>query len=646
MTYLSNTNTIIAFSTSSLLTSGTSYSSPVLDLGGWTQVETHIVSDVSGLISIEFLGDLAGTDVLRTLTIPYSGGNQFETFGAPAFTPYVKYTYTNGVTDQTDFYFDTKFSKVATSPQILGADAFISSKMVTQLNRSVLVGKTHGGDFYDNVGIDTEGDLEVNIRSPKTGFGELNVAGNTPVVQGVATYNKLPDGFIGFTAVDGSAFAEDQMFVCDSGSTAFGYAAIQSQRSVTYSPGIGSLARFTAKFDSSAANVWQGVGLINLGDELSFGYSGVTFGIWYRHNGRAEVQTLTVTGAAAEDIALTLNGTEYNFALTGATVNDNAWEISKYLNTNTTVWGADQIDNTVIINSRSDGSKPGTYILSGLTTVSGSFAQNVSGVTKTSVFTPQSEWNMDVMDGTGGASNKTGVDLNPQKGNVYQITYQYLGFGNITFLVESPLTGEFEKVHMLRYANSETVPSLGNPALKMGAYCADVSGTLSSPIRVSCGSLAGFIQGEQRRTKNTRALTNTSTVTTSFTNSLSIRNRKTFNGYINQTEVLPDTISFANEGTKSLEVTVSLLRTTSGVQDYQLINGDENDSVVDFDTTTSTHTEGILIGALVVSPTSTSTIDLGAKNTILSPGDQLIIQAKKASGASTEVSVSLSWYEV
>jgi len=30
-------------------------------------------------------------------------------FAAPAFAPYIKYTYVNGAVGQTDFYYDTKF---------------------------------------------------------------------------------------------------------------------------------------------------------------------------------------------------------------------------------------------------------------------------------------------------------------------------------------------------------------------------------------------------------------------------------------------------------------------------------------------------------------------------------------------------------
>jgi len=126
------------------------YDSGVLDLQGFTQVDTHIVSDVDGTITVRWYSDAAGTDQVRLLTIPYSASNGFQLFSAPAFTPFVRYEYTNGVAAQADFFYETKFLHTALSPQILGLTAFIAGGMVAQLNRSILVGTDIGG-AYNNV---------------------------------------------------------------------------------------------------------------------------------------------------------------------------------------------------------------------------------------------------------------------------------------------------------------------------------------------------------------------------------------------------------------------------------------------------------------------------------------------------------------
>lgn len=128
------------------------YQSGVLDLQGFTQVDTHIVSDVDGTITVRWYSDAAGTDQVRLLTIPYSASNGFQLFAAPAFTPYVQYEYTNGGVVQADFFYETKFLHVPISPQILGLTAFIAGGMVSVLSRSILVGTDSAG-AYNNVSV-------------------------------------------------------------------------------------------------------------------------------------------------------------------------------------------------------------------------------------------------------------------------------------------------------------------------------------------------------------------------------------------------------------------------------------------------------------------------------------------------------------
>ena len=61
-------------------------------------------------------------------------------------------------------------------------------------------------------------------------------------------------------------------------------------------------------------------------------------------------------------------------------------------------------------------------------------------------FIAQADWNRDTFE-----------SLDPQKGNVYEIKYQYLGFGNIDFYVEG--NNGFVLVHRLEYVNKNILPS-------------------------------------------------------------------------------------------------------------------------------------------------------------------------------------------
>lgn len=149
--YLNNLGDGLGFSTTSLLANGATYDSGILSLIGYTQVQTQILSSHIGDITIDFCSDSAGTDILRTLAIPYTELNILQVFAAPAFTPYVRYRFNNDSgSTQTDFYFDTKFITKAISGQILGLSAFISPLMVANLGRNVIVG-VNGDGGYQNV---------------------------------------------------------------------------------------------------------------------------------------------------------------------------------------------------------------------------------------------------------------------------------------------------------------------------------------------------------------------------------------------------------------------------------------------------------------------------------------------------------------
>jgi len=465
----------------------------------------------------------------------------------------------------------------------------------------------------------------------KTAFGEVNVAQNRPFIQATASYNLIPANFREFTSGTGTTGAENKMFKVTTGTGVGGYGAIQSFRALNYKAGEGGLARFTGVFPNAVADSWQGVGLLNLGDELSFGYNGTEFGIWHRYNGLAEVRTITVTGATGgggETLALTLNGVQYDIPLTSGTVQHNAYEIANWLEANQSVWSADQVDDTVIISAKSDGAKSGTYTYGGSTST-GTIAQNTAGVTKTSDFVAQTSWNVDTMS-----------TLDPTKGNVFQIEYQYLGFGDIRYSVEDPESGQFKLVHIIKYANNNTTPSLGNPSLKAGMYAVSLGST--TDLSVFVGSFGLFVQGFEGRTRNPRAFENTQTVTTSFTNILTLRNRETYNGYINQVEIEPTLLTVSSESGKNVEVEIRATSDTAVEQNFVAAG---TNLVSDVDTSAVTVTNGRLITAFTLAQQSTIAINLQELRIRLPPSLHLVVQAKVTSGANANVSGSLTWYE-
>ena len=543
MSYFSPTRPILAFSTTAVLGNGATYDSTVLDLTGYTQVQTDVLSDVDGTIVVDFVEDSAGTDILRTLTIPYTGGSGFQMFSAPAFTPYVRYRFTADEAGQADFYFDTKFLVTALSAQVLGADAFISSLMTTSLNRSILVGKTSGGS-YQNVAIEPVSNaLDVNL--PRGAFGELETVDPTPVVQADFVYNVNADMVDSTVTGSGTVTQASAMVVLETTAATSSSAMVETKRYLKYRPGQGCHIRGTALFTTGVANSEQLFGCGDSQDGLFFGYDGTSFGIMSRNN---------------------------------------------------------SVDTWVA----------------------------------------QADWNKDKMDGTGGASNPTGQNLDPTKGNVYQISFQWLGFGYIEFAVEDSSTGRFVPVHALQYANANTVPSLLNPSFPI--LWSVENTTNNTNITLKGASCVGEIEGKIVYLGPTNAIGNSKTaVTTVFTNILTIRNKSTYQSVTNRTPIIPLKYSISVDGNKPAEFQLIKNTTLGGTPSYTDIS--TNTSVVDYDTAGTTITGGQVIdfGTLgatgTVSESGTATTDI-----IVLPGDTLTI-AVRATATTTDATVAIRWVE-
>ena len=277
-------NNKISFSTTVNLGSGASFSSGYINCIQYSQVQTHILSDVSGTITIRFSNDSIGNDIVRTLSIPYTGGSGFQLFSAPCFSDFIQYEYLNGSTPQTDFMYETKLLKQGLTPQLLGTESFIAPSMVSTLNRSVIVAKNSKGD-YQNINSDYNGDLKVTIgNNNRSAFGELNVSNLTPVVQEIFTYNinsrKLQEVVNG----TGSVSQSNGTASVSSGGTASSDAMMQTRKKIRYRPGEGVLARFTASFTTGVSGVESYAGCIDTEDGFAFGYNGDTFGILHRNS--------------------------------------------------------------------------------------------------------------------------------------------------------------------------------------------------------------------------------------------------------------------------------------------------------------------------------------------------------------------------
>lgn len=555
MSYTPNLPDYIAFSTTTLLTNGQTYDSGIISLVGYTQVQTDVLSNKNGNIVIDFCTDLAGSDIARTLTIPYVGGSGYQMFSAPAFTPYVRYRFTVTETGQSDFYFDTKLLTKALSPQILRLDAYINDAMSATVGRSIVTGKTEGS-YWSSVGISNLGSLDVNINEPQSAFGEILTVEPTPVVQTDFVYG-LNGRLVSSNVVgSGVVSAANGLANVSTSSVSNSTATLFTNRYIKYKPGQGAVGKFTALFTTGTTGTKQYAGLATptLSDGFMFGYNGETFGIW--------------------------------------TIKDNVE----------------------------------THI-------------------------PQTTWNTDVMSGVGGATNPSGVTLDPTKGNVYSIQYQYLGFGKIEFFIESP-NGNFVLVHIIKYANNNTLPSLGQPSLNLVLHANNAS--QSTEVSVKSGSMAGFVQGQKYFLGPRWGISNNRTGITSETNIVTLKNCSSFNGVINRALLRIRNITFGSNagGAPSGITTLRLiLNATLTTPSYVAISGSTGDggntitgnSATSYDTTGTGPTGGTVIYNEIISVQSSQSADVTDLDIYMRPGDTLTFEVSSTQSAT--VGVGIVWNE-
>ena len=334
--------------------------------------------------------------------------------------------------------------------------------------------------------------------SPLSSFGELNVAQLTPAAQGDFIYGINNLMFTTEAYSTGSVTTGSGNFaIVNTNTSTTGSATVKLRRALKYRPGLGSLFRGTALFDTPKANNSQLIGVGNEDCGYYFGYQGTSFGILHVETAYREIRKLDVTTAVTtnEIVTVTLDGVSIAVPITGsASKSKTAYQIAKQNYSNVGIgWRADVVSGSVFfLSSRAASTFTGSYSVAGSTIV-GSFSVIQSGSDGISTFIPQSSFNIDRIDGTG----PSGFTINPQKGNVYQVGFQYLGFGNAFFGVENSETGRITPVHMIKNDNNRTTSVLLNPQVS-GRLTSFNSGnnTNVAPKTLSMGT---FTEGMVRR---------------------------------------------------------------------------------------------------------------------------------------------------
>lgn len=592
-------------------------------------------SDQSGTLTVQFSHD--GTNVHSTIT-------KAVTAGASRFVPllkldrYVKVSWSSSVAPTT-FSLVTSFGLYA--PGISSLGNTILSDDNAQLVRAVISG-------IGNTNAKVTDHYALQVTPPaeaKTAFGESLVAQIEPVVQLTFPYN-INSLLVDAWTDGGTATVSDSMMVLSTGAAANQYAKAHSVRRIKYEAGQGVRARFTGVFTTGVANSTQIIGVGSDTEFLGFGYNGTSFGILRRYGGVREIRTLTVTTASttAENITITLDGNaDTTVAVTNSgntTTTANEIAANDY-STVGTGWTARAAGSTVIFIARDSQPHTGSYSLSAATTAVGTFAQTLAGVAPTESWVAQASWNGDdKFDGTG----ITGVTLDPTKGNVFQLDFQYLGFGGIRFFIEDPDDGEMHLVHTIEYANANTRPSLDNPSMTLHAAAINSSNT--SNITLKTASMAAFVDGKRAVHGVNRGIKRAATIgSAGDTPITSIRIGEVFASKQNRAEVKLNYVSCAVEHSQPVQINFWANPKLTGASFSAL---DANTSTAYQDTSATALTGGVFLFGIPLGKASNQVIDLKDQIDLgkFGPGDVLTLSAEFVSGVNAAVRVALNFSEL
>uniref|UniRef100_A0A6C0CM76 Uncharacterized protein n=1 Tax=viral metagenome TaxID=1070528 RepID=A0A6C0CM76_9ZZZZ len=427
----------------------------------------------------------------------------------------------------------------------------INAKNDCLLTRSVLAAQNSDGVFR-NVNADNESNLFVNISNPHDAYGNLAVSSPEESISMVFHYNITPFENETFVKGSGAASVADSLCTVSSGTTANSASRVSTLGRAKYVPGTALNVRFTALFTQGVSSTTQ---LIGLGDEsngMFFGYNGADFGLMLRSGGKQEVRTLTVTSGASStgNMTVTLNGNATSVAVTSG---DNVRAVARKIAAANFSdagdgWIAYENDDDVIFISRVTGSKAGTYSISGQGTA-GSFASNITGVSATDTWVTQTQWNVDRGFGEGSLPV-----MDFTKGNVFEISIQWLGFGNIMFNIENPYNGHLETVHRIRYPNANTLPSVINPNNPLMIYVDN--GATTNDISTKTACMSALVYGKRNLTVG--SYFGISSVHDSVNlnsgndlNILTIRNNPLFQNQKNKSDVVLTNLTLGYESSKS-----------------------------------------------------------------------------------------------
>jgi len=244
---------------------------------------------------------------------------------------------------------------------------------------------------------------------------------------------------------------------------------------------------------------------------------------------------------------------------------------------------------------------------------------------------PQARWNMNQRP-----------DLDPTKGNVYQIEYRWLGFGAQFFSIEDE-DGNVSLVHVLYYSGLNTSTSVDNPNLPLTARIENAGNETDLTLKTP-SAIAG-LDGDP--TNDAIGLTLATDVADAGitggteTAILSLRNPATWLTKNNRMFVEALRLSLAAEGNKPVVVRIYANATITGGTYSDLV---ANVSPIQVNTTMTGFTGGVQIGTFSLAKDGNISIDFTGSKFKGYPGEEITITALSANASEITAGVAFRQY--
>ena len=525
---------------------------------------------------------------------------------------------------------------------------------MAQWNKTTQAYRAIGGQSQDTtlhevfMQADQYGNILNEGATHRSAFGELVAIPITPVIQLDGLYGLPPNKFETFTGASGTANTTDTLMQVSTDTGIGSYGVIRSRRAVRYRPGQGALCRFTAKFSTGTAGYTQRAGFFAQEQALQIGYDGTSFGILLENGGKAHIHAFTITTLDAGDVTVTLNTEAYTaVTVAGTTLGDRIASLAAGLEANsdfTADWIVEYDNTKICFLSKSLGVKSGTYSMTSTATISTTNSAIQSGVATTATWTPQASFNIDTLDGTG----PSGVTLDPQKLNVYQINFRWLGAGELRFAVENPINGDMIFFHHEHYSNRNTDVHIDNPSFKMGYVAASLGGS-GSIITVEGASMMGAIEGIISPTDLPVAVSHTRTAGmtggTSEWTILGLRNNVIHKAKINTREIILKRLAIGGTAAGGAPLIMTVwYNPVTAVNLSWVARGEESSASYSTTETTVTTTGLIPLFTSVISDNTSDNIVLEDLRIVIPPNNEIVVTAKSNANIN-RANIGLTWLE-